>query len=953
MAAEAGRWSRVKDLLADALERAAPDRARFLDGACAGDAGLRAEVERLLAAHDGAGGFLETPAAIPAGAVPEPGSPGFVGGARIGRYRIRRQIGAGGMGVVYEGEQEEPHRTVALKVLRPGIASGPALRRFRREAELLGRLRHPAIAAIYEAGTHGDPSAPDGDEAVPFFAMELVEGRPLVEHADAKGLGTRERVGLFVRICDAVEYAHRAGVLHRDLKPGNILVEESGQPKILDFGVARSTDSDLRATTLRTEVGEIVGTLPYMSPEQLAGDPDLLDERSDVYALGVVLYELLAGRLPHDLANRSLPEVARILGEEDPTPLSAVNRRFRGDLDTIVGKALEKEKHRRYASAADLAGDLAHYLEDRPITARPASAIYRLRKFADRNRMLVAGVCAVFLALVLGLAGTVRGMRRAEEEARRAREVAEFFRRMITASDPALMVWGTADGAWGSPRAPRGRDTKIADVLDETVRGLDEGSGGSPEVEGTLRLALGQAYAGLGRWKDAEAQLRSGVAIRRRVFGESHVETARAMTRLGFALDLQDRNSGEAEDLLRRAVEIHRRASGRDDRETLRASLLQGWGMKLRSPPNKNLKRAEAILRETLESQRRLFGAQDSDTLSTMTCLTNVLVARGFLREAESLGREAVEGIRTRFGRDHPMVAVATFFVAQSVQRQGRIPEAEVLHREAFEGYRRNFGEDHPYTHVVGEFLAETTAAAGRLDEAEPLLRRSFEELRRQLGRAHPETEGAASKLRRLLWLRGETGEAVRLSREDLGELRSSVGNQHRWTLDAMNELAWRIKDIGKCEEAEALAREATAGCRNTLGEEDRQTLNTIDTLGVVLRMEGKVEEAESLLRCAVATSRRTSGEGDAGTAAFRCHLGECLADLRCFDEAEAELLAAHAALVAAQGPRHETTRAAIVALVRLYDEWEKPDKAAGWRARRENPDLPASRPDPTSGGGR
>ena len=454
MAAEADRWSRVKDLLADALERATSDRARFLDGACGRDAGLRAEVERLLAAHDGARGFLEEPAAIAAGAVPETRSPGFVEGARIGRYRIRRRIGAGGMGVVYEGEQEQPHRTVALKVLRPGIASGSALRRFRREAELLGRLRHPAIAAIYEAGTHGDPSAPGGEEAVPFFAMELVEGRPLVEHADAKGLGTRERVGLFVRICDAVEYAHREGVLHRDLKPGNILVDESGHPKVLDFGVARSTDSDLRATTLRTRVGEILGTLPYMSPEQLAGDPDLVDERSDVYALGVVLYELLAGRLPHDLANRSLPEAARILGEEDPTPLSSVSRLFRSDLDTIVGKALEKEKGRRYASAANLAADLRRYLEDRPISARPASAIYRLRKFADRNRILVAGVCAVFLLLVAGLSASLVFKARSDENARIAKSNEEEAKKRaddvlsLSALQDLDDLTGEADRLW-------------------------------------------------------------------------------------------------------------------------------------------------------------------------------------------------------------------------------------------------------------------------------------------------------------------------------------------------------------------------------------------------------------------------------------------------------------------------------------------------------------------------
>ena len=287
--------------------------------------------------------------------------------ATIGRYRIIRLLGAGGMGTVYEAEQDHPRRKVALKVLKYGLPSPDVLWRFEQEAEVLGRLQHPGIARIYEAG-----QAETGrGVAQPYFAMELVHGVPLLEYAQAHHLNTRQRLELMVKVSEAVQHAHQLGVIHRDLKPANILVEESGQPKILDFGVARVADREAQATR-QTEVGQIVGTLAYMSPEQVSGDPLAVDTRSDVYALGVILYELLAGRLPYPIS-RQLPEAVQTIREEEPTSLSSVNRTFRGDIETIVGKALEKEKTRRYASAEELAADIQHYLKDEPITARPPS----------------------------------------------------------------------------------------------------------------------------------------------------------------------------------------------------------------------------------------------------------------------------------------------------------------------------------------------------------------------------------------------------------------------------------------------------------------------------------------------------------------------------------------------------------------------------------------------------
>jgi tetratricopeptide (TPR) repeat protein len=344
--------------------------------------------------------------------------------AAIGHYRILRLLGEGGMGAVYEAEQEHPRRTVALKVIKAAWASPALIRRFEQESQALGRLHHPGIAQIYEAGT-----AETSFGLQPFFAMELIAGQPLCRYADARRLNTRQRLELMMRVCEAVEHAHRRGIIHRDLKPGNILVDEHGQPKILDFGVARVTDSDAQATR-QTDMGQLLGTLAYMSPEQVTADPLAVDTRSDVYALGVILYELLAGKLPYTISGQ-LHEAVLTIREQDPASLSTVSRIYRGDIETIVSKALEKDKERRYASAADLAADIRRYLEDEPITAKPPSTTYQLRKFARRHKALVGVVAAIFLALVSGILGLVAYLRvqaqaNAELAAANQRERARF-----------------------------------------------------------------------------------------------------------------------------------------------------------------------------------------------------------------------------------------------------------------------------------------------------------------------------------------------------------------------------------------------------------------------------------------------------------------------------------------------------------------------------------------------
>jgi WD40 repeat protein/predicted Ser/Thr protein kinase len=396
--------------------------------------------------------------------------------AAIGRYRVVRRLGEGGMGTVYEAEQDDPRRTVALKVMRPGLDSPELRKRFTQEARILGLLHHAGIAQVYDAGASADGRL--------YFAMEFIHGRQLGEHVRVRGLPAPARLELVARVCDAVQHAHAQGVIHRDLKPANILVEESGQPKVLDFGVAHATGGGGLDTTAHTRTGQILGTLGYMSPEHVSGDPRAIDARSDVYALGVILYELLAQRLPYQLDHLPLPEVIRMVQEVEPSRLGSINASFRGDLETIVSKALAKDKARRYASAGELAAELRRHLANEPILARPPSALYHLRQFARRHKALVAGVLAVFAALLVGTVVSLLFAWRAAENAAvaannaavaqdKAREATyQAYRARLAAAVAALSNNDVADAARhldAAPKALRGWEWRhLSSRLDDS-----------------------------------------------------------------------------------------------------------------------------------------------------------------------------------------------------------------------------------------------------------------------------------------------------------------------------------------------------------------------------------------------------------------------------------------------------------------------------------------------------
>lgn len=798
------QWTRVKEIVGGALELDPAVRAGFVTCACAGDVALRDEVDSLLMAHAGAGDL----SVLPFAQFNCKDDPEAVQAQRmVGPYRLERELGTGGMGQVWLAEQIEPvRRWIALKLIRGGMFDVAMLQRFRAEQQSLAMMNHPAIAKVFDAGT-----TPAGQ---PWFAMEYVEGEPITVYCDAKRLGIGARLGLFLQVCDGVQHAHRKAIIHRDLKPSNILVVEvegKAQPRIIDFGLAKAAVPLADGAPDMTQLGAVMGTPGYMSPEQ--ADPALdVDTRSDVYALGVLLYELLTGCLPLEAGRKKLPldEVLRELRETDPTrPSTRVSgsvaaaelrgmdrrrlaRRLRGDLDWITMRALEKDRERRYGSAADLAADVERHLGNQPVEARPASRAYRLRKYMRRNRASLAVGGGLFVLLgTFGVVQTVQ-LRRITRERDRADRVTSFMTGMFNVSDPS---------------EARGNSITAREILDKSAAGIDSELANDPDMRAQMMDTMGQVYDSLGLYPQAEKLLGKSLEIRRGLFGADGTLTLQSQEDYGYVQFEQGRFK-DAEKLQRQTVAARRKVLGAQDANTLAsmsnlAATLDAEG---------RYAEAAAMERETLTLQREVMGPEQEDTLTTMNNLANSLTLSDRYAEAEQLERETLAIQTQTLGAEHPDTLRSASNIANTMFQEGRLAEAEGAGRQVVAAQSRVEGAEHPDVLVSTNNLADVLMREGKLGEAEQMARHTLEVRWRVLGPGHRRTLLSMATLGETLVREGHFLEAEKLLTQALDGQLEAVGEAHRDTANTLYALALlRLRQVRK-DDALALLERAVAG---------------------------------------------------------------------------------------------------------------------------------------------
>ena len=934
---EPERWTRVEQLYHAALEVTESQREAFIEETCAGNEALMREVRTLLAQPQAPDSFLEAPAlevvaralamSAVAGAGAETGHADPAGGApaipaAIGRYRVVRLLGEGGMGAVYEAEQEQPRRIVALKVIKPGYATAETLRRFQHESQALGRLHHPGIAQIYEAST-----ADTGFGPQPYFAMELIRGQPLPEYAGAHQLNSRDRLAIMARVCDAADHAHRRGVIHRDLKPANILVDETGQPKILDFGVARVTGSDAQLTR-QTTLGQLVGTLAYMSPEQVLGDPLAVDTRSDVYALGVILYELLAGKLPYNVDRKTLPEAVEIIREEEPAHLSSIDRGYRGDIETIAAKALEKDRARRYSSAADLAEDIRRYLADQPITARPPSASYQLQKFVRRHKAFVAGATAVFLVLAAGVVASSVEVVRARAEKRRADVETATAQAVNDFLQNDLLAQASAANQSGPSTRPDPNLT-VRTALDRAAARIAGKFDRQPAVEGAIRSTIGHTYGSLGLFPQAQKQLERALDLERRVLGTNDPETLRTMSRLAQVFFFQGKYV-QAEALDSQVVDTERRVLGPEHPDTL----LSMYDLAIARFEDGKFAPAEALLRQTVDIQRRVLGPEHRDTLMSMGGLGNMFFSQGKFAQAEAIDSQTVQVERRVLGPEHPTTLVAMDNLASAYGAQGKYAQAEALHRQTLEIERRVLGPEHPSTLSAMDNLAQNDRKLGNYAQAEVLASQALDISRRLGGAQSRRALYYTSELAAVYSAEGKYAQAQALLRQALETLRKVLGPDHPITLNALSVAASMYQRQGKYALAETYAAQALAGLRHVAGSDDPDTISETADLALAYQSQKKFSESEPLAREAVAGDRKMQPDN---WQRFRAEslLGASLAGQKKYAEAEPLLLEGYQGMLARKeriaAPDRYQLDLARGWIFQLYQAWGKPDKAAEW----------------------
>jgi non-specific serine/threonine protein kinase/serine/threonine-protein kinase len=819
-------------------------------------------------------------------------------GGAIGPYRLIRRLGEGGMGVVYHAQQSEPiRRDVALKVIRPGMDTEQVITRFESERQALAMMEHPNIAFVLDAGTT--------EAGLPYFVMELVDGVPITRYCDGKRLSLRRRIELFLLVCSAIQHAHQKGIIHRDVKPSNILVkEQDGRdlPKVIDFGLAKALGAQLTDATTMTGLGTVLGTLRYMSPEQAELTRRDVDTRSDIYSLGVLLYELLTGSTPleHDAGASLFDSLRRIREEEAEAPSARLRKSPRlaevallratdtvrlpaqvdRELDWITLKALEKDRGDRYETVNGLARDLERYLQGEPVDAAPPSAAYRVRKLVRKHRVGLA-TAAGFLALAIAAAiGGVWLAVRANRAERQARAVSSFLRDDVLAQASA--------GNQASPSTRPDQNLTVRMALDRAADRIGSRFAGEPLVEAAVRQTIGNTYSDLGVYDKAQEQIEHARALRQRVLGIDHPETREST--LGLAQVLEQRGRyADAERLLEPLLDTLRRGLGADHPDTVNAAANVG---RLRWQQGKYAD-AEPILEAALAGQRQTLGEDEPSTLTTMNSLALTYFSQSKYADAEPLLRTVLDRRRRVLGSEHPGTVVSISNLAGLLRTQGRYDEAEALYRDVRDIRLRVLGAEHPDTLAAVYNLAALYQAVGRHAEAEPLFRHVLEARRRLLGQDHPRT------------LATEYG---------LGVLMRSLRN---------------------FPEAEARLGAVLAGRRRTLGDTHPETIDAELVLGQIRVDAGRFAPAERVLRNVLRMYDQSDGGGWQRGVAL-AYLGESLAGQRRFAEAEPLLLEGYRVLEAQRNEIPADEQKAVgetrAALHRLYQQWGRPEKSSEWQ---------------------
>ena len=799
-----------------------------------------------------AGAEVSVPAAEPAGEL-----------GQVGPYRLISQIGEGGMGLVYEAEQLEPiRRKVALKMVKRGLDTAEFIARFESERQALAMMDHPCIARVFDAGAteHGRP----------YFVMEYVDGIPLNTYCDENRLTVRERLELFVHVCEGVQHAHQKAIIHRDLKPSNVLVTVvDGQPvpKIIDFGVAKATDSTMFENTMTTSVGQLVGTPEYMSPEQADLDGGGIDTRTDVYALGVVLYELLVGKLPFtsaELKHLGFQEVLRTIKEVEPpkpstrmgtiasadpaevaavsacrrTDLAHLRRGLKGDLDWITMKALEKERNRRYETANALAMDVKRHLAFQPVVAGPPSTTYRVRKFVRRNRTGVAAGALVAAAVVLGIIGTTTGLIRAMRAEKLARTEAATASQV---SDFLVDLFGVSD-----PGQARGNTITAREILDTGARRIENELAGQPLTQARLMNTIGKVYRNLGLYEEAGPKLEEALALRRGLPDSDNRDLAISLAELAD-LYIQLARYDEAEKLLHDALELTRGTDLENSLEVARslnelASVYRRQGL---------YDRAEPLYRRARDIRVARLGPDDPEVAASDNSLAILNFNRGNFEQAEALYREALAIWERAYGNDHADVAKGLNNLALLYQHLDRFADAQPLYERAVAIYEKVLGPDHPRLATAINNLAFVKFEEGKFQEAEPPYLRALDIRRRVLGPDHPDVAQTLNNLGNLYRAESKYDAADSLYRQSIAIREKVFGPEHPDVGWSRRDLALLMLEEGRHAEAAAEFSQAVAILRTTLGPGHPDLKEPLLSYAEALRADGQDARADSALEAA------------------------------------------------------------------------------------------------------